>query len=97
MKENINQTRQENKTLHEMLNVIEDNIDSQVFDELTQYFYTDDEQEVSGLLAEAYNKFRRLEVMHSHDIPEFTKAIHDAMNIVMARVVLRQTGIAGER
>ncbi len=97
MGRDLNEIRKQNDKLDELLTVIKDNIDYELYCDLREYFYSDDENEICALLGEAWNKFTKLEVAHSHDFPEFTKAIHEAMNIVQARVALRQTDIFGKR
>jgi len=50
---------------------------------------TEEEDVVVNLLAEAWEKFLGLEVLHNSDLREFEQAIHVAQNIIMARSVLR--------
>jgi len=51
---------------------------------------TVDERVVLETLAEAWNQFVELPVVHPQDQFEFMQAIHRAQNIVMSRVVMRQ-------
>jgi hypothetical protein len=44
---------------------------------------------VLNLLAEAWNNFLTLPVLHPDDQHEFREAIHQAQNIVLARAHLR--------
>lgn len=46
---------------------------------------TKEENEVVELLADAWNKFVDLPVLHKADREEFMHALHQAQNIVMAR------------
>lgn len=41
-------------------------------------------------LAEAWNTYTELEILHSSDATEFQQAIHQAQNIVMARPIMRK-------
>lgn len=49
-----------------------------------------DELSVVDHLATAWNEFLALEELHTDDVHEFRKAIHDAQKIVMARPVQKQ-------
>jgi len=51
---------------------------------------TADERIVLEILAQAWNQFVELPVIHPQDQVEFMQAIHRAQNIVMSRVVMRQ-------
>lgn len=48
------------------------------------------ERTVLDILAQAWNQFVELPVIHPQDQVEFMQAIHRAQNIVMSRVVMRQ-------
>lgn len=48
---------------------------------------TDKEQQVVNLLAEAWNQFLLLPVLHDDHIPEFRHGVHKLQNLVMARPV----------
>jgi hypothetical protein len=47
------------------------------------------EMKVVDLLAESYNAFTELPVLHPNDHVEFVQAIHAAQNIVMARLAVK--------
>lgn len=51
---------------------------------------TPDEWTVLNTLADAWNCFVHLPVIHSRDRSEFMQAIHQAQNTVLARVAMRQ-------
>ena len=48
------------------------------------------EEKIINTLAEAWNEFVKLKVLHPSDNNEFMAAIHVAQNIIMARPVLRE-------
>lgn len=48
------------------------------------------EDEILLILANAYNKFGDLPILHEADTEDFLRAIHMAQNIVMSRPVMRQ-------
>lgn len=48
------------------------------------------EVEIIDILADAWNKFLKLKVLHPNDTGEFLQAIHAAQNIVMSRPVARE-------
>jgi hypothetical protein len=50
---------------------------------------TEDEQRILEKLAEAWNLFLELPVLHQWDRQEFMHAIHSAQNIVQARPAMR--------
>ena len=51
---------------------------------------TVEEQSVIGALADAWNRFLRLEVVHSCEQREFCAAVHAAQTIIMSRPVQRE-------
>lgn len=51
---------------------------------------TDDEKAVLSKLAEAWNAFLSLPVLHADDVPEFRAAIHRLQEKVLARPALYQ-------
>lgn len=51
---------------------------------------TPEEREVLQILGEAWNKFAGLPVLHMADHTEFSAAIHQAQNIVLARPGMRE-------
>ncbi len=50
----------------------------------------EEEELVVHYLACAWNNFLKLPIEHPDDIPEFRKAIHQAQNIVLARLGRRE-------
>ncbi len=54
-----------------------------------KHYLTAGEQAVLAYLAEAYNSFSGLEVLHPSDSREFEQAIHVAQNIVLSRIAIR--------
>lgn len=50
---------------------------------------TEDEKDVLDALAQAWNKYLRLEVYNTDDRQDFRGAIHAAQNIVLARAGTR--------
>ena len=51
------------------------------------------EQEVLDSLADAWNKYIRLQEQHPEDRTEFMRAIHVAQNIVLARPTCREMNL----
>lgn len=51
---------------------------------------TEEEKIILNQLADVWNAFIKLEVLHECDRDEFCRSIHAAQNIIMARVALRQ-------
>lgn len=51
---------------------------------------TDQEREVVELLGKAWNRYCGLSVENGSDRLEFQQAIHQAQNIVLARMAMRQ-------
>ncbi len=54
---------------------------------------SDDELKALDLLAQAWNVYEALPVLHHADKGEFLRAIHAAQNIILAREGLRTTGV----
>ena len=50
---------------------------------------TADEQKILGLLAEVWNRFVQLPIVHPMDQQEFCQSVHVLQNAVMARAVHR--------
>jgi hypothetical protein len=57
--------------------------------EITEY-----EQRVVAVLGQAWNMFLELPDLHPSDRQEFMQAIHQAQNIVLARVGLRSSDLS---
>lgn len=55
------------------------------------------EASVVSKLAEAWNEFVQLNVVHADNVEEFRRAIHRAQHVVMARPVQRQFNVDEER
>ncbi len=51
---------------------------------------TKEEQETVELLADAWNKFVKLESLHPDETTEFRTGIHEVQKIIMARPVQRE-------
>jgi acyl-CoA reductase-like NAD-dependent aldehyde dehydrogenase len=51
--------------------------------------FTEKEQKVMDALVSAHNAFSDLEKQHPDEVAEFTKAIHDAQNILGWRILRR--------
>jgi len=51
---------------------------------------TDQEQKVLDQLANAWNEFLKLPLVHNDELPDFRKAIHDAQRIIMARPEIKK-------
>lgn len=58
-------------------------------DRSTEGLEVDLEKQVVDLLADAWNSFLKLRVLHADDVPDFRKAIHDAQRIVQSRPALK--------
>lgn len=83
--------------LKEILEIVKDSVDNDVYSSLLKFIITPKEIEFGNQLAMCYNAMLKLPEAHSHDAKEFVLHIHALQNMNLARVGLRQIGLFGKR